>query len=94
VVPEGGPRGGTSHNLPSMTDEREREVWRNKDGRAWRIGGQADVTWIQENTQVALAITSAIPPVFEAYATLEHPEPANQRPARESSRIGTVMSRV
>jgi hypothetical protein len=57
-----------------MTDDRETEVRRNKDGRTWRIGGQAVVAWIRENTEVGLAITSAIPPVFEAYATLEHPE--------------------
>jgi len=56
-----------------MTDDRETEVWGNKDGRAWRIGGEAEVAWIRENTEVSLAITSAIPPVFEAYATLELP---------------------
>jgi hypothetical protein len=56
-----------------MTDDRETEVWGNKDGRAWRIGGEAEVAWIRENTEVSFAITSAIPPVFEAYATLELP---------------------
>src|ERR1700759_2557670 len=56
-----------------MTDNREAEVRGNKDGRSWRIGGQADVAWIRENTEVSLAITSAIPAVFEAYATLELP---------------------
>jgi hypothetical protein len=56
-----------------MTDDRETEVWGNKDGRAWRIGGEAEVAWIRESTEVSLAITSAIPPVFEAYATLELP---------------------
>lgn len=56
-----------------MTDDREAEAWENKDGRAWRIGGEADVAWIRENTEVSFAITSAIPPVFEAYATLELP---------------------
>jgi hypothetical protein len=53
-----------------MTDD---QVWVNKDGRAWRIGGEAEVAWIRENTAVSFAITSAIPPVFEAYATLELP---------------------
>jgi hypothetical protein len=56
-----------------MTGDRETEAWGNKDGRAWRIGGEADVAWIRENTEVSFAITSAIPPVFEAYATLELP---------------------
>ena len=54
-----------------MTDDREAEVWGSKDGRAWRIGGEAEVAWIRESIEVSLAITSAIPPVFEAYATLE-----------------------
>ena len=56
-----------------MTDAREAELWGNKDGRAWRIGGEVEVAWIRENTEVSFAITSAIPPVFEAYATLELP---------------------
>jgi hypothetical protein len=64
---------GASPRLPPMTDDREAEVWGNKDGRAWRIGGEAEVAWIRENTGVSFAITSAIPPVFEAYATLELP---------------------
>jgi hypothetical protein len=56
-----------------MTNGREAAAWANKDGRTWRIGGEADVAWIRENTAVSFAITSAIPPVFEAYATLELP---------------------
>jgi hypothetical protein len=56
-----------------MTDNRETEVWRSKDGRAWRIGCAAEIAWIQEDTTSGLAIMSAIPPVFEAYATLELP---------------------
>lgn len=47
------------------------EIWRTKDGRAWRIGGGAETAWIEEGTTDGLAITSAIPPRFEAYATLE-----------------------
>jgi hypothetical protein len=56
-----------------VADDREAEVWGNKGGRAWRIGGEAEVAWIRESTEVSLGITSAIPPVFEAYATLELP---------------------
>src|SRR5271154_4060857 len=61
-----------------MTDDRETPVWGHKDGRAWRIGGEAEVAWIRENTAVSFAITSAIPPVFEAYATLELPASGGQ----------------
>lgn len=53
--------------------EPETEVWRTKDGRAWRIGGDAEGAWIEEGRTDGLAITSAIPPLFEAYATLELP---------------------
>lgn len=41
-----------------------------KDGRQWRIGTDADVTWIQQATAPGPAITSAIPPVFAAYTTV------------------------
>ena len=57
-----------------MALDREADVWRTRDGRAWRIGRDAEVAWIEENTEGGLAITSAIPPLFEAYATLEHPD--------------------
>jgi hypothetical protein len=50
----------------------------HKDGRRWRIGHYAEIAWIEENTPSGLAITSAIPPVFEAYATLEQPGSGDQ----------------
>src|SRR4249919_2744242 len=56
------------------------ETWRSKDGREWRIGGDAEVAWIVENTPSGLTITSAIPPVFEAYATLEQPGTGDHAP--------------
>lgn len=40
---------------------------------------ETEVAWIRENTEVSFAITSAIPPVFEAYATLEAPRSGDQR---------------
>jgi hypothetical protein len=45
-----------------------------KDGRTWRFGTDADVAWIQAEISLGLTITSAIPPVFEAYATLVVPD--------------------
>ncbi len=57
-----------------MALDRDADLWRTKDGCAWRIGHDAEIAWIAENTEVGLAITSAIPPLFEAYATLEHPD--------------------
>ncbi|WP_431876864.1 hypothetical protein [Micromonospora marina] len=41
----------------------------NKDGRHWRIGTAADVSWIAGHTTAGVSITTAIPPVFDAYAT-------------------------
>lgn len=39
----------------------------------WRIGTSADVAWIADGTSGGLTITAAIPPVFEAYATVVLP---------------------
>lgn len=82
-----------------MPDDRERDVWRNKDGRTWRIGTEAEVAWIRENTEVSFAITSAIPPVFAAYATLELPgsgdhlsESPLEHPDRHSAAVLAALS--
>ena len=45
-----------------------------RDGSTWRIGTNADVAWITNRTATDRTITSAIPPVFEAYATVVLPE--------------------
>lgn len=44
-----------------------------KDGRGWRIGTAADIDWIA-GTEPGFTITTAMPPVFEAYATLDPPD--------------------
>jgi hypothetical protein len=54
-------------------------VRRVKDGRSWRIGTHADVRWIAEGTRLGRTITSAIPPVFGAYATIVVPGPHEKR---------------
>jgi hypothetical protein len=56
-----------------MASDRGRPESRTKDGREWRIGSAEEVRWIDEGTSGGVRIVSAIPPVFEAYATLEHP---------------------
>ncbi len=48
-------------------------VSRARDGTTWRIGTDAEVAWIAEGTSIGRAITAAIPPVFEAYATVVLP---------------------
>jgi hypothetical protein len=44
-----------------------------KDGTSWRIGTDAEVAWIVNGTSAGLTITAAIPPGFEAYATVVLP---------------------
>jgi hypothetical protein len=48
---------------------------RTPDGTTWQIGSASDVDWIATGTSTGLAITSAIPPGFPAYATVVVPEP-------------------
>lgn len=48
---------------------------RVKDGRPWPIGSHTEVAWIQDGTSITTSITAAIPPLFDAYATLALPEP-------------------
>lgn len=43
---------------------------RRKDGRDWVIGTEDDVSWIQQATDISSTVTSAIPPIFAAYATV------------------------
>jgi hypothetical protein len=70
-------------------------VWRNRDGRDWRIGCQSDVRWITENTGGGRAITSAIPSLFEAYSTLELPLGEDRglfgRPSRHEEALVSVL---
>jgi hypothetical protein len=49
-----------------------------RDGSTWRIGTEKEVTWIADGTSTGMAITAAIPPVFEAYVTLVRPGGAGQ----------------
>jgi len=45
-----------------------------RDGRNWRIGTADDVAWLADQTTHGLSITTAIPPVFGAYATFYPPD--------------------
>jgi len=56
-----------------MSFRRGSSTFVSKDGREWRVGRTADVAWIQESTTITREITSAIPPVFAAYATVVDP---------------------
>ncbi|MFI6823190.1 hypothetical protein ACIBJE_19855 [Micromonospora sp. NPDC050187] len=41
----------------------------SRDGQSWRIGAAAEVDWIAGHTTAGVSITTAIPPIFDAYAT-------------------------
>lgn len=56
---------GDGHEESSQT--------RVKNGVAWRIGTDAEVSWIRGRTTPGLTIASAIPPVFDCYATVAFP---------------------
>jgi hypothetical protein len=48
-------------------------VTRARDGSTWRIGTQAEVAWIADGTSAGRTAAAAIPPAFEAYATVVLP---------------------
>jgi hypothetical protein len=54
-----------------------------RDGRAWRIGTDAEVAWIASGTSIGRTITAAIPPVFEAYATIVLPNTGEGQQAHD-----------
>jgi hypothetical protein len=61
------------------TDDSRRPVRLARDGSTWRIGTDAEVAWITSGTSIGRAITAAIPPVFEAYATAVLPDNDEQQ---------------
>lgn len=57
-----------------------------RDGRDWRIGTAEDVAWLAGRTTLGLSVTTAIPPVFDAYATC-HPPGDTGYPAHERALV-------
>ncbi|MDG4810135.1 hypothetical protein O7634_25565 [Micromonospora sp. WMMD1120] len=68
-VPEASPA-----TAPGRGEEESTSTNVTKDGRTWRVGAQGDVAWITGRTTPSFSVTAAIPPVFEAYATVHPPE--------------------
>jgi hypothetical protein len=62
----------------------------NRDGRRWRLGTDDDAAWINDGinrgTSAVLGITYAVPPVFDAYCTLELPQTADEAEASRHER--------
>jgi hypothetical protein len=66
-----------------------------RDGRAWRLGADADAAWISDGTAAGNTITYAIPPVFTSYCTLGLPE-TNDRAelARHEQAVIELLTRL
>lgn len=58
-----------------------------RDGQLWEIGTAAETAWITGATTTGRTITSAIPPGFEAYATVVLPASPESRDAHEQEVI-------
>jgi hypothetical protein len=68
---------------------RGRTVFR--DGKGWLLGTAHDIEWIATATTVDRTITSAIPPAFDAYATVALPS-GEEGPERREQRDKAVLS--
>ncbi len=64
---------------------------RQRDGQQWQLGSVDDVQWIPAATTPGLSITSAIPPVFAAYATLR-PTAEGRDDAFDSALVGLLVA--
>jgi hypothetical protein len=63
-----------------------------RDGRSWPLGTAANVAWIDTATTSGATITSAIPPVFDDYATLVLPETQEQQQTSDRA-VVALLSR-
>ncbi|MCM3920473.1 hypothetical protein ND748_02065 [Frankia sp. AiPs1] len=67
------------------------EAWpparRVRDDGTWRIGTDAEVGWITAGTTPGLTITAAIPPVFDAYATVMLPASEDKQKKHEQAML-------
>ena len=75
-----------------MAGDRGPRVRRVEDahGHSWRIGTDAEVAWITGGTSPSLAITAAIPPVFDAYATVVLPDNGEDRESHNRAMLALL----
>ncbi|HEY1689495.1 MAG TPA: hypothetical protein VGF95_11610 [Solirubrobacteraceae bacterium] len=64
-----------------------------RDGATWLLGTKSDVAWIDEATTTDLTITSAIPPVFEAYTTIVVSEKDSVRERQDRAMVALLAER-
>lgn len=65
-----------------------------RDGESWEIGTASDVSWIDEATDISLAITSAIPPLFAAYATMTDPKTQDSNDAPTATYSAALLEHL
>lgn len=68
------------------------ELTRVKDGREWRIGTDAEVTWINDGVSPGRWITAAIPPIFASYCTLMLPQDREAELKRHEQAVIALLS--
>jgi hypothetical protein len=61
-----------------------------RDGSTWRIGTDAEVAWITNGTSSGRTITAAIPPSFEAYATVMLPYAGREQDEHDRTVLGLL----
>lgn len=80
-------RGAEEELAAPSTFGADGDLWlgRTTDETACQIGGSGEVSWIAANTRPGTTIATAIPPVFDAYATVTVPaEDADKRASDEA----------
>jgi hypothetical protein len=65
-------------------------VTRARNGSTWRIGTDAEVAWIANGTSMGRTITAAIPPLFEAYATVLLPHGGEGQGQHDQAVLGLL----
>jgi hypothetical protein len=65
-------------------------VSEERDGRSWRVGTDAEVAWIAGGTTVDRTVTAAIPPIFEAYATVVLPPGGQGQDMHDGAVLGLL----
>jgi hypothetical protein len=61
-----------------------------RDGRSWPLGTAHDVEWITAATTIDSTITSAIPPTFDAYATIVQPFGGDGQERRDEAMLSVL----
>lgn len=72
----------------------DRDLWlrRAADETTWQIGGSGEVAWIAANTRPGRTIATAIPPIFDAYATVTVPAEDADKRASDEALLGLIRA--